>query len=69
VSVGEGTSATRQPTSSVIAPDLAHSGTEIRYAALGRTHAGRHLSVVFTIRDTRVRIISARDMSRGDRRL
>ena len=53
----------------VIAPDLAHSGTESRYAALGRTHAGRRLSVVFTIRDTLVRVISARDMSRRDRRL
>jgi hypothetical protein len=53
----------------VIAPDLAHSGTESRYAALGRTHSGRRLSVVFTIRDSLVRIISARDMSRGDRRL
>ena len=53
----------------VIAPDLAHSGTESRYAALGRTHAGRRLSVVFTIRDALVRVISARDMSRRDRRL
>jgi len=53
----------------VIAPDLVHSGTEVRYAALGKTHADRQLSVVFTIRGTLVRIISARDMSRKDRRL
>lgn len=53
----------------VIAPDLAHSDTEERYAALGKTHADRRLAVVFTIRGTLVRIISARDMSRRDRRL
>ncbi|MEK7667649.1 MAG: BrnT family toxin [Gemmatimonadota bacterium] len=53
----------------VIAPDLAHSGSEARFAALGTTHAGRRLSVVFTIRATLVRVISARDMSRRDRRI
>ena len=53
----------------VIAPDLAHSGIETRYAALGKTHADRRLSVVFTVRDTLVRVISARDMSRKDRRI
>lgn len=53
----------------MIAPDLAHSGTEPRYAALGKTHAERRLSVVFTIRDTSVRVISARDMSRRNGRL
>lgn len=53
----------------VIAPDLAHSGREARLAALGKTLAGRRLSVVFTIRDTQVRVISARDMSRKDRRI
>ncbi len=53
----------------VIAPDLGHSGREPRYAALGKTTAGRRLSVVFTIRGTLVRVISARDMGRRDRRL
>ena len=53
----------------VIAPDLAHSSREARYAALGRTLADRRLSVVFTIRGTQVRVISARDMSRKDRRI
>ncbi len=53
----------------VIAPDLAHSAREARYAALGRTTAGRRLSVVFTIRVTLIRVISARDMGRRDRRL
>ena len=53
----------------VIAPDLGHSGAEARYAALGKTATGRRLSVVFTIRGTLVRVISARDMGWRDRRL
>ena len=42
---------------------------EPRYAALGQSSAGRLLTVVFTIRGTLVRPISARDMSRRERRL
>ncbi len=53
----------------VVAPDLAHSQREIRYAALGKTVAGRRLGIVFTVRGTLVRVISARDMGRRDRRL
>ena len=53
----------------VVAPDLGHSQGEVRYAALGKTVAGRRLSIVFTIRGSLVRVISARDMGRRDRRL
>ncbi len=53
----------------MVAPDLRHSAAEPRYAALGRTDAGRRLSVVFTLRNTLVRVISARDMSRPERRI
>lgn len=53
----------------LVAADDRHSGQEARYAALGRTNAGRHLAVVFTIRGTLVRVISARDMSRRERRM
>lgn len=42
---------------------------EQRYAALGQTTAGRLLTVVFTVRGTLVRVISARDMSRRERRV
>ncbi len=52
-----------------VAPDEKHSQREPRLAALGQTYAGRLLSVVFTIRGTLVRVISARDMSRDERRL
>jgi uncharacterized protein len=53
----------------LVAPDEKHSHREPRRAALGQTNAGRLLSVVFTVRDTLVRVISARDMSREERRL
>lgn len=42
---------------------------EIRYAALGKTYGSRLLAVVFTMRANRVRIISARPMSRHERKL
>ena len=51
------------------APDLLHSGEETRIHALGRTDAGRLLQITFTLRDaeTRIRVISARTMSRKER--
>ena len=52
----------------LIAPDAKHSQGEPRYAALGRTADGRLLAIVFTIRDARIRVISARPMSRRERR-
>lgn len=45
-----------------------HSSEESRLFALGQTHAGRRLFVVFTRREKRLRVISARDMSRRERR-
>ena len=53
----------------VVAPDLAHSEGEAHYAALGRTNAAHGLAVVFTIRGAQIRVISARDMSRRERRI
>lgn len=52
----------------LVAPDLTHSQAEPRYAALGQTSEGRLLTVVFAIRGTLIRLISARDMSRRERR-
>jgi uncharacterized DUF497 family protein len=48
--------------------DPAHSDTETRILALGMTASGRLLTAAFTVRDKRIRIISARDMSRKERR-
>ncbi len=53
----------------VVVPDTSHSSREIRFYALGQTKAGRLLQVVFTIRSTRIRAISARDMSRKERKV
>jgi uncharacterized DUF497 family protein len=47
--------------------DTPHSGNEQRYVALGVTNEGRALFVAFTIRRSRVWIISARPMSRRER--
>lgn len=53
----------------VVAEDAAHSGTERRCFALGRTHEGRHLFVVFTARGAKIRVISARPMNRKERKV
>jgi uncharacterized DUF497 family protein len=50
-------------------PDPKHSQSEERYFALGRTSTDRRLNVVFTIRKNRIRVISARDMSKKERKL
>ena len=42
---------------------------EVRYAALGKTYGSRFLAVVFTVRSRRIRVISARPMSRKERKL
>jgi uncharacterized protein len=51
-----------------ILEDLAHSRSEPRFQALGRTGDHRHLHVTFTLRaeGTRIRVISARDMNRKE---
>jgi len=49
--------------------DLKHSKQEYRYYALGHTDSGRHLFVVFAIRNRLIRVISARDMNRKERKV
>ena len=51
----------------LLQPDESHSQSEARYYVLGQTNAGRRLFIVFTIREKRVRVISARDMSKRER--
>ncbi|MCK4304149.1 MAG: BrnT family toxin [Candidatus Eisenbacteria sp.] len=53
----------------LVVADEGHSKTEARFYALGQTDAGRRLFIVFTIRKTLVRVISARDMSRKERKV
>jgi uncharacterized DUF497 family protein len=53
----------------LLVEDLRHSLHEQRFHALGRTDEGRPLHITFTLRQTatRIRVISARDMSRKER--
>jgi uncharacterized protein len=53
----------------VIRRDLQHSKEEPRFYALGQTDRGRGLFVVFTVRGKLIRVISARDMTREERRI
>ncbi len=53
----------------VVLGDVVHSTSrEARYFAFGRTDRGRLLTVVFTLRGQLLRVISARPMSRRERR-
>ena len=53
----------------VIAEDVRHSEKENRFYALGHTSRGRTLFVVFTVRKNLIRVISARDMNRKERKI
>lgn len=48
--------------------DSRHSDSEFRYHALGKTVEARRLHLSFTLRNeaTKIRVISARDMSRKE---
>lgn len=52
----------------IVAADSKHSKDERRWRALGRTVAGRHVFIIFTMRGTLIRVISARGMNRKERR-
>jgi len=49
--------------------DDAHSQKEPRYYVLGHTIAGRRLFIAFTVREDKIRVISARDMSKKERKI
>ena len=52
----------------IILDDPGHSRSERRWAAFGRTDAGRALVVIFTKRGDLLRVISARDMNKKERK-
>ena len=52
----------------VVFPDKEHSESEKRYYALGSTDMDRLLFLVFTVRRDRMRVISARDMTKKERK-
>jgi len=47
----------------IVKRDRKHSKLENRYYVLGKTNMNRLLFAVFTVRNEKIRIISARDMS------
>jgi uncharacterized DUF497 family protein len=49
--------------------DEKHSQREARFFALGQTDTGRFLFIVFAVRNNLVRVISARDMNRKERKV
>lgn len=51
----------------IIQDDIKHSDVEKRFYALGRTDSRRTLFIAFTVRNNRIRVISAREMSRKER--
>ena len=48
--------------------DVAHSGKERRYFALGQSDGRRPLFVVFAIREKLIRVISTREMTKRELR-
>lgn len=55
----------------LVIEDSKHSQGEIRLHALGKTNESRTLHITFTLRHSgeRIRVISARDMHRKERKL
>ncbi len=51
----------------IVARDPRHSRNEARFTALGKTYGSRLLFVAFTLRSEKIRVISARPMSRKER--
>jgi len=53
----------------IVEADISHSEAESRYRAMGKSTEGVELFVAFTIRGNKIRVISARPMSRQERRI
>ena len=51
----------------IVEPDSKHSLKEDRFYILGQTNKERLLFLVFTLRKDKIRVISARDMTRKER--
>lgn len=53
----------------IVKEDESHSKEEARYYVLGKTDNDRLLFMVFTLRGNKIRVISARDMNREERKI
>lgn len=54
---------------SVLSEDIKHSQAEKRYQVVGKSEKKRLLSIIFTVRGELIRVVSAREASRKERRL
>lgn len=52
----------------LLSKDKAHSEMEKRFEVLGKTNNERLIFIVYTIRVSKIRIVSARDQNRKERR-
>jgi uncharacterized DUF497 family protein len=52
----------------IIFDDIDHSAIEKRYYALGCTDGTKYLFIAFTLRNKKIRVISARNMNRKERK-
>jgi uncharacterized DUF497 family protein len=52
----------------LLADDTKHSQDEKRYYVLGQTNAKRLLFIAFTVRENKIRVISARNMNSKEER-
>ena len=53
----------------LVSKDIKHSEIEERYQALGKTDSERLIFLSFMVRNNKVRIISARDMSKKEEKI
>ena len=53
----------------LINEDTKHSSQEKRFYVLGRSDLGRTLFLVFMLRNNKIRVISARDQSKKERKI
>jgi len=51
-----------------VSPDEKHSIGEFRFTCYGKTTKNRNLVIVFTMRGKRIRVISARDMNKREKK-
>lgn len=47
----------------MVFPDIKHSNSEKRMYCLGKTDQERYLFIAFVLRNNKIRVISARDMT------
>ena len=52
----------------IVFDDPKHSQFEKRWSVFGKTDVGRKLTVIITVRNRLIRVVSARDMSQKERK-